>query len=79
MSIPAVLGAALLELKDAGGTTVDGSTVIAYIVGMVVSAVVGYFAIRIMINVVRRKRYLYFSIYCLVIGLVAIIGHFLTK
>lgn len=79
MSIPAVLGAALLELKDAGGTTVDGGTVIAYIVGMVVSAVVGYFAIRIMINVVRRKRYLYFSIYCLVIGLVAIIAHFLTK
>lgn len=79
MSIPAVMGAALLELKDAAGTSVSGMTVIAYIIGMVVAAVVGYFAIRIMINVVRRKRYLYFSIYCLVIGLVAIIGHFLIK
>lgn len=79
MSIPAVMGAAILELKDAAGTSVSGMTVIAYIIGMVVAAVVGYFAIRIMINVVRRKRYLYFSIYCLVIGLVAIIGHFLTK
>ncbi|MBQ7583374.1 MAG: undecaprenyl-diphosphate phosphatase [Lachnospiraceae bacterium] len=79
MSIPAVLGAALLELKDAAGTSVTGGTVIAYIIGMVVAAVVGYFAIRVMINVVRRKRYIYFSIYCLVIGLVAIIGHILTK
>ncbi|MCR5237631.1 MAG: undecaprenyl-diphosphate phosphatase [Lachnospiraceae bacterium] len=79
MSIPAVLGAAILELKDAAGTTVEVGTVVAYIIGMVVSAVVGYFAIRVMINVVRRKRYLYFSIYCLVIGLVAIIGHFLTN
>ena len=79
MSIPAVLGAAVLELKDAAGTSVEAGTVVAYIIGMVVSAVVGYFAIRVMINVVRRKRYLYFSIYCLVIGLVAIIGHFLTN
>ena len=79
MSIPAVLGAALLELKDAGGTTVDGSTVIAYIVGMVVSAVVGYFAIKFMIGVVRRKRYIYFSVYCLIVGIIAIAGHFLTK
>ena len=79
MSIPAVLGAAVLELKDAAGASVSGGTVIAYITGMVVAAVVGYFAIRVMINVVRRKRYLYFSIYCLVIGLVAIIGHIVTK
>ena len=79
MSIPAVLGAAVLELKDAAGTSVEAGTVVAYIIGMVVSAVVGYFAIRVMINVGRRKRYLYFSIYCLVIGLVAIIGHFLTN
>ncbi len=46
---------------------------------MAVSAIVGYLAIRIMINVVRRKRYIYFSIYCLIIGVIAIIGHFLTK
>ena len=79
MSIPAVIGAAVLEIKDAGGTTVTVSTVVAYVVGMIVSAVVGYFAIRCMIGVVRRKRYIYFSIYCMVMGLVEIIGHFLTK
>ena len=79
MSIPAVIGAAILEIKDVGGMTVNVSTVIAYVVGMIVSAVVGYFAIRFMIGVVRRKRYIYFSIYCMVIGLVAIIGHFVTK
>ncbi len=79
MSIPAVIGAAILELKDLGGTTVTVSTVIAYVIGMIVSAVVGYFAIRFMIGVVRRKKYIYFSIYCMVIGLVAVIGHFVTK
>ena len=59
MSIPAVIGAAILEIKDVGGMTVNVSTVIAYVVGMIVSAVVGYFAIRFMIGVERRKRYIY--------------------
>lgn len=79
MSIPAVLGAAILEIKDAAGTSVTGSTVLAYIIGMLVSAIVGYFAIRFMIAVVRRKRYIYFSLYCLIVGIIAIVGHFLTK
>ncbi|MCR5774080.1 MAG: undecaprenyl-diphosphate phosphatase [Lachnospiraceae bacterium] len=79
MSIPAVIGAAILELKDAGEASLTGLTIVAYIIGMIVAAVVGYFAIRFMINVVRRKRYIFFSIYCLVVGLIAIIAHFLTK
>ncbi len=79
MSIPAVLGAVLLELKDAFGTKIPVGTMVSYIVGMIVAAVVGYFAIRFMIGVVRRKKYIYFSIYCLVIGTIAIIGHFVTK
>ncbi|MBQ8955584.1 MAG: undecaprenyl-diphosphate phosphatase [Lachnospiraceae bacterium] len=79
MSIPAVLGAAVLEIKDAAGASVEIGTVIAYIIGMIVSAIVGYFAIRFMIGVVRRKKYIYFSIYCLIVGLIAIIGYFITK
>ncbi|MCR5746716.1 MAG: undecaprenyl-diphosphate phosphatase [Lachnospiraceae bacterium] len=79
MSIPAVLGATVLEIKDAAGVTLTVGTVLSYIVGMIVAAVVGYFAIRFMIGVVRKKRYIYFSIYCFILGLIAIIGHFLTK
>ena len=78
MSVPAVLGATLLELKDVSDAAIEVGTAISYFVGMVVAAVVGYFAIRVMIGVVRRKRYLYFSIYCLVIGLIAVAGHFIT-
>ncbi|MCR4785117.1 MAG: undecaprenyl-diphosphate phosphatase [Lachnospiraceae bacterium] len=79
MSIPAVLGAVVLEMKDAFGTKIPAGTLVSYIIGMVVAAIVGYFAIRFMIGVVRRKKYIYFSIYCLVVGIIAIIGHFVTK
>ncbi|MCR4907395.1 MAG: undecaprenyl-diphosphate phosphatase [Lachnospiraceae bacterium] len=75
MSIPAVLGAVVLEIKDAIGTHFE----ISYLVGTLVAAVVGYIAIRVMLMIVRKRRYLFFSIYCLVIGLVAIAGHFIKK
>ena len=73
------MGAAVLEIKDVAGASLEVGTVISYIVGMIVAAVVGYFAIKFMIGVVRRKRYIYFSIYCLIVGIVAIVGHFVTK
>ena len=79
MSVPAVMGAAILEIKDAVGASLEVETLISYIIGMIVAAVVGYFAIKFMIGVVRRKRYIYFSIYCLIVGIVAIVGHFVTK
>lgn len=70
MSIPAVLGAAVLEIKDAAGTSFEAS----YLVGMIVAAVVGFIAIKFMLVLVRNRRYIYFSIYCLIVGIVAIIG-----
>ncbi len=75
MSIPAVLGAVVLELKDAVGTKFE----FTYLIGMLVAAVVGYVALRLMLILVKKRRYLFFSIYCLVIGIVAIVGHFVKK
>lgn len=46
MSIPAVLGAAVLELKDLSLATTASSEIVNYVVGMVVAAVVGYICIR---------------------------------
>ena len=75
MSIPAVLGACVMEIKDAIGMKFE----ISYLVGLVVSAVVGYIAIKTMLVVVRKKKYIVFSIYCFIAGLVAIIGNFFIK
>ena len=75
MSIPAVMGAAILEIKDAVGTKME----LSYILGMLVAAVVGFVAIKFMLVLVRSRKYIIFSIYCLFAGLVAIVGHFVTK
>lgn len=76
MSIPAILGAAVLELKDIASVTVTPPEVAYYIVGMLIAAIVGYICIKTLLVIVRKKKFTYFAIYCLVMGIFAIIGHF---
>lgn len=76
LSIPAILGAAVLELKDISAETITGSTVGTYAAGMAAAAVVGYISIRFMLRIVQNKKMKYFAYYCTAIGIFAIIGQF---
>ena len=76
MSIPAILGAMVLELKDLAIVTLSAGEIVSYIVGMVIAGVIGYACIKMMLVVVRNKRFKFFAVYCLIIGLISIIGHF---
>ncbi len=71
MSIPAILGAAVLKMMD-----VDAADLVAnagpYAVGMVVAAVVGYASIRWLKNLIQKDQFHYFGYYCLAVGLIAI-------
>lgn len=75
LSIPAILGALVLQLKDLGDYTFTGSDGVSYIVGMIVAAVVGYIAVKLMLMIVKKKKFRYFSIYCLIVGVVSLIGY----
>lgn len=77
MSIPAILGAAVLELKDIGSLSIGAGEWASYIVGMLVAAVVGYICIKAMLVIVRKKKFKGFSIYCAIVGIIAVIGSFL--
>ena len=76
MSIPAVLGAVLLEIKDMVGMTVTASEMGCYAAGVACAAIVGYICIKTMLVVVRKKKFTFFAIYCLIVGLVSIGGYF---
>ena len=77
VSIPAILGAAILDVPDLFEVGVTGSEMINYTVGTIVSGVVGYICIKTMLKIVRKKKFKVFSIYCAVMGLISIIGFFL--
>lgn len=77
LSIPAILGAAVLEIKDVIAEPIKASQIGVYAVGMVFAAAVGYICIKTMLVIVRNKKFKYFAYYCFVVGIVAIVGHFL--
>lgn len=78
MSIPAILGAAILELKDIGGVTFTPMEIINYAVGTLIAGIVGYVSIKTMLVVVRKKKFKFFAIYCLLVGIIACAGYFMT-
>lgn len=73
MSIPAILGALLLELTKLGGSHVTGGEVGCYFLGMIVALVVGFFALLAVMKLIMSKYFKYFSFYCLGLGLISII------
>ena len=78
MSIPAILGAMVLQLNDIGSEALMRTDLIHYAIGMAVAAVVGYICIKTMLVIVKKRKFKFFSIYCLIVGIVSIIGYFVT-
>lgn len=72
LGIPAVLGASVMELKDAlaSGAEIEWAPVL---VGIVAAAVVGYFCIRLIRYLVVTDRFIVFSYYTLALGAVVLV------
>lgn len=75
MAIPAILGASVLELTQPGSSQVSILQFFVYLCGAVTSGVVGYFSIKKMLKIVRKKKFRGFAIYCLILGSISIIGY----
>ena len=73
MSIPAVLGATLLELIDVFKTDIDPSLIPAYLFGMIADMIYGVLSIGLLRMIARKTRFGGFSYYCWVVGVLTII------
>lgn len=72
MSIPAILGANILSLKDALEGDILWAEVPIYLVGVAVSAVVGYACIRLIRLVADKGKFGFFAYYCWLAGIVTL-------
>ncbi len=80
MSLPAVFGATILELKDAIELgAIHTEMLPIYLVGVVVSFVVGIFAIRLVNALANKGKFGNFAYYCWAVGLVSLIAGFVVK
>ena len=70
MVIPPILGEALLDVLKAGkGEAVMGSIeLIPLLVGFLAAFISGCLACKLMINLVKRGKLIYFGIYCAILG-----------
>jgi undecaprenyl-diphosphatase len=68
MSIPAILGAVVLQSKDLVANPPAPSSMLMIGAGTLASAVCGYFAIILLLDVIRRNRLHYFGYYCLLLA-----------
>lgn len=76
MSIPAILGALVLDIKDIFTAPSQTLSFLPVAVGMITAALSGYFAIKVLLRLVEKSKLSYFSIYCTLAGIFAIILNF---
>ncbi len=73
LSIPAILGANILSLKDALELGIDWSSLPQYLAGVVVAAVTGYLCIRLLKMIADRGRFGAFAYYCWIVGALVLV------
>ena len=74
LSIPAILGALLLQLHEMGAPSPNQTA--PMIVGLVAAALSGYVALRILLRVVQAGQLHWFAPYCFAVGAAALAWNF---
>jgi undecaprenyl-diphosphatase len=70
LSIPAILGAALVQAKDI--TSFDASTAVL-IAGFLSALIFGYLAIKLLLKIIKERTLMIFAYYCWIVGIAVII------
>jgi undecaprenyl-diphosphatase len=79
LSIPAILGANILSLKDALAGEIIWADVPVYLVGVAVAAGVGYLCIRLLRMIADKGRFGWFAYYCWAAGALTLVLALLGK
>lgn len=75
MVLPLILGAALKEFLDgqkADVATTEAMATLPLVFGFLAAFISGLFACKWMISLVRNSKLIYFSVYCLIVGLIVL-------
>ncbi|MDR2304626.1 MAG: undecaprenyl-diphosphate phosphatase [Treponema sp.] len=76
LSIPAILGALILQAKDllkGTGAPETGISPAALTAGVLTAAIVGFFSIKLMLKIVRERSLLGFALYTAILGILVLI------
>lgn len=74
MSIPAILGACVVELPDMFSENFDAEMLIPVLAGAITAMVVGFFAIKLLQYLTKNKSFTFFAVYCIIVGAVSVVA-----
>jgi undecaprenyl-diphosphatase len=74
MSIPIMIGAGLVALRDLIGAPALGTMTLPLLVGFISAALAGFLAIHWLLGYLRRRPLTAFAIYCAVIGVSGVVA-----
>ena len=83
MSVPAILGAIVLEFIKNGSGAFDGTLIaemggaLPLVTGIITSAAFGFLAIKFMLSIVRRVRLTWFGVYTGLLGILILLDQFI--
>jgi undecaprenyl-diphosphatase len=70
LSVPAILGAVALNLT---AENIEHVGIVPLLCGFIISAFVGYFALKLLMNMLQKGKLHYFAPYCFGVGLLVIL------
>ena len=70
LSIPAILGAAVVQIRHINSTDTSTITLIA---GFLAAMIFGYIAIKLLLKIIKERTLMIFAYYCWIVGVIAII------
>ena len=77
MAIPPILGMALLDIKDMLEMGIQeamaGISPMALAVGFLAAFVTGCVACKLMINLVKKGKMIWFAVYCAIVGVAVLV------
>jgi undecaprenyl-diphosphatase len=73
LSLPAILGASVLKLKESIGQNLPSKTMTLYLSGALVAFLFGYFSIKFILRILKKGKLEYFGYYCIIIGILSLI------
>jgi undecaprenyl-diphosphatase len=73
LSIPAVIGATIMELGDVQLLITDVE-LLPLIIGFTVSMIVGYVSLKILQKIISKRQFHWFAFYCWILGAIIIIS-----
>jgi undecaprenyl-diphosphatase len=70
LAAPAILGATILEARDA---VIQGVDLAPMLLGVIISMIVGYISLKTLRRILLRQKLHYFAYYCWALGLIVIL------